>query len=213
DDAKRFLEAIKGDRHEALYRVGVSVGLRQGEAFALRWQDVDFEAGTLSVRHTLHKYKGGWDLQSPKTERSRRTINLPPTCLSVLAAHKTRSEFERVAAGEEWQEHGFVFTSSIGTPLDGPNVIKQLHAILKKTGLPIIRFHDLRHTCATLLLVQGVEARRVMELLGHSSITVTLNIYSHVIPALKKETALQMEAILNPTTDKITDKVEFSLLN
>jgi integrase len=198
EETKVFMEAVKGDRLEALYTVAVSLGLRQGEAFALRRTDIDFAQNTLSVRHTLQRSGDSWSLVPPKTDRSRRTITMPAVCRSALIAHIARQEEEKAAAGREWQEHGLVFSTRIGTPLDSPNVLKRFHRILKRAGLPEIRFHDLRHTCATLLLAQGVHPRLVMDILGHSSITVTMNIYSHVIPAMREEVAAKMDEILNP---------------
>lgn len=203
EEAKQFLEAAKGNRLEALFSVALALGLRKGEALGLQWPDIDFEAGTLSVRRALQRLKmpgekkGRLVVSEPK-RRSRRTINLPQVALSALAEHRRRQEQERSFAGDQWQETGFVFTSSIGTPLEPRKAAKEYTTILEAAGLPVIRFHDLRHTAATLLLAQGVHPRVVMELLGHSQIAITMNTYSHVIPALKKEAANQMDAILNP---------------
>ena len=197
EQAITFLGAVAGNPLEALYTVAVSMGLRQGEAFALRWDDIDLKGGKLSVRHTLQRTEGTWSLVQPKTPRSRRTIRLPAVALSALLKHRMKQEEQRKIAGTKWQEHGLVFTSTIGTPLDSPNVLKQFHRILKAAELPIIRFHNLRHTCATLLLAQGVHPRLVMEILGHSSITVTMNIYSHVMPTMQGEVADKMDLILN----------------
>lgn len=134
-----------------------------------------------------------------KTERSRRTIALPAVVIQALEAHRRRQLESRLAAGRHWQEHGLVFTSRIGTPVDGRNLHHDLKRILAKAGLPDIRFHDLRHTAATLLLAQGVSPRVIMEVLGHSQISLTLNTYSHVLPVLQDDAALKMNGILTGT--------------
>ena len=198
EEARAFLEASRGDRLEAYYTVAIALGLRRGEALALKWDDVDLAAGTLTVRRTLHwKGGGGWQLAEPKSASSFRTIRLPAATLATLKEHRRRQIEERLFAGESWQEHGFVFTSKVGTPLRGGNVQRRsFKPLLKKAGLPEVRFHDLRHTAASLLLVQGVQPRVVMEILGHSQISLTMNTYSHVMPVLQEEAARKMDEIL-----------------
>ncbi|MGB9868215.1 MAG: site-specific integrase [Bacillota bacterium] len=138
---------------------------------------------------------------TPKTSRSRRTIYLCQTALAALRKHRVRQAEERLKAGEAWQDWGLVFTTEIGTPLSPSNVRnRSFHKILKKANLPRIRFHDLRHTCATLLLAQGVHPKLVQEQLGHSEISVTLDLYSHVTAPMMKETAVKMDQILTATT-------------
>jgi integrase len=149
--------------------------------------------------------KGQLILKEPK-RRSRRTINLPQVCLLALLQHRTIQEEERLLAGNKWKEADYVFTSGIGTPLEPRNLERAYRQILGIAGLHHIRIHDLRHTAATLLLTQGVHPRVVMELLGHSSIVVTMNIYSHLVPALRKDAADQMEGILNPVATTVATK-------
>lgn len=203
EQAMAFIEAAKGHRIGALFSVAASIGLRKGEALALQWPAIDFERGTLQVRLTLQRIKMPGDdngrliMKEPKRS-SRRTLNLPQVCLSALLQHRERQEQERVLAGSRWRDSGFVFTTGIGTPLEPRNLERDYRQILGVAGLPYIRIHDLRHTAATLLLTQGVHPRVVMELLGHSQIAITMNIYSHVVPALRKEAANQMDAILTP---------------
>lgn len=120
----------------------------------------------------------------PKSETSRRVVAIPSAIVAALRRHRDTQESERQAAGDRWVESGLVFTSRLGTPLDGRNVTKQFQAILEKAGLPRQRFHDLRHSCASLLLAQGVHPRIVMETLGHSQISLTMNTYSNVMPEL-----------------------------
>lgn len=135
-----------------------------------------------------------------KDTRSRRTIALPAVVLSALRGHRARQLEERLWAGTRGQEHGFVFASTIGTPLDGPSVTRRFQALLAAASLPRQRFHDLRHACATLLLAQGVHPRVVMETLGHSQIALTMNTYSHVIPALQRDAADRIDTALGATS-------------
>jgi integrase len=204
EEARMLLDAVADDRLEALYSAAMAIGLRQGEALALKWSDLDFSAGTVELRNSLQRVKGKLQLVEVKAQRSRRTITLPAVALSALSRHRARQEEERHFAGERWQESGFVFTTTIGTPLDGTTVTHRFQAILKAAGLRRIRFHDLRHTCATLLLAQGVHPRVIMEILGHSQIAITMNLYAHVIPAMRKEVAAHMDALLAPTAPVAT---------
>lgn len=194
-EARAFLAAVEGDRLEALYGVVLALGLRQGEALGLRWEDVDLESRRLIVANALQRVRGGLILVPPKTRRSRRTIELPGAAVTALRTHKVRQLEERLLAGGRWKNTGHVFTTTIGTPLDGTSVTKAFQRLLVRAGLPRLRFHDLRHSCATLLLVQGVPARVVMEILGHSSIALTMNTYSHVMPSLMREAADAMDRV------------------
>lgn len=194
--ARRLLDVIRGDRLEALYTVALAVGLRQGEALGLRWEDVDLDAGMMNVRHALQRVDGRLVLVEPKSHTSRRTIALPAGTVAALREHRRRQLEERVLAGRRWQDQDLTFTTTIGTPLDGTAVTKRFQRLLAYAGLPRQRFHDLRHACASLLLAQGVHPRVVMEVLGHSQISLTMNTYSHVIPALQREAADRMEALL-----------------
>jgi integrase len=196
DQIRTLLDALKGHRLEALYAVAVAMGLRQGEALGLRWEDVDLEAKTLHVRHALQRVDGQFQLVEPKTRKSRRTLNMPEIVASRLRVHRKAQVRERLAAGSAWQQSGLVFTTPTGTPIDAKNLTVSFQRFLKLIGLPKRRFHDLRHSCATLLLVQGVPARVVMETLGHSQISLTLNTYSHVPSELQKEAARRMDDLL-----------------
>ena len=201
EQAMKFIEATKGHRLGALFSVATAIGLRKGEALGLKWPAIDFERGTLAVRIALQRVKmpgekkGKLLLAEPK-RKSRRTINLPRVCVSALLEHRTMQEQERALAGTRWQDQDYVFTTGIGTPMEPRNLERAYRQILTIAGLHHIRIHDLRHTAATLLLTQGVHPRVVMELLGHSQIAITMNTYSHVVPALMKEAANQMDAAL-----------------
>ena len=210
EEAIRFLSAVKSHRLEALFTVGLSLGLREGEILGLRWDDVDLEAGRITVNYTQQRVKnlepeGGSSLMmlEPKTEKSRRGVSLPQVAVSALAAHRMSQGEERLAAGNEWVETGMVFTTRRGTLLDQRSMLRKFYPILKAAGLPRIRFHDLRHSAATLLLAQGVHPRFIMELFGHSSISLTMNTYGHVLEEMKHETARKMDEALNPVAVKL----------
>ncbi len=166
------------------------------EDIAIAVPKQDQESARLTVNNSLQRIDGKLQLVETKRDRSRRTITLPQVCLNALIVHQAKQEAERQWAADRWKETGFVFTTSVGTPIDGPACTHRFQKALKKAGLPHMRFHDLRHTCATLLLAQGVHPRLVMEILGHSQIAVTMNTYSHVIPAMQRDVANQMDAIL-----------------
>jgi integrase len=196
EEARRLLAALRGHRLEALVSVALALGLRQGEALGLRWQDVDLDRKTLTVNVTLQRIRGAFVLAEPKTARSRRTLVLPSVTAAALRAHRTRQLEERMICGAAWQGEGLVFTSPVGLPLQGTNVTREFQRVLARAGLTRRRFHDLRHACASLLLAQGVHPRVVMGLLGHSHIGLTMNLYSHVIPELGEEAAARMEDVL-----------------
>jgi integrase len=149
------------------------------------------------VRIAFRAVKTSVQITDLKSARSRRTIALPAIAITALRSHWTRRLEARLAAGGRWQDRGFVLTSAIGTALEPRNVTRQFKALLKAAKLPDMRLHDLRHSCATLLLAQGVNPRVVMETLGHSQVSLTLNTYSHVLPALQVDAASRMDAILS----------------
>lgn len=196
EEARKFLAAIRGHRLEALFSVALALGLRQGEALGLRWEDIDFAAGTLRVNHQLQRIGGRLTLVPPKTDRSRRTLVMPSMIVERLREHEGRQVAERLWAGSKWRESGLVFGNLSGGPTQARRVIEQFHKALAEAGIRHIRFHDLRHSCATLLLVQGVSPRVVMDVLGHSEIALTMNAYSHVVPELQRDAAQRMQAIL-----------------
>jgi integrase len=196
DEARTFLAAIKGDRLEALYSVALTMGLRQGEALGLEWLDVDLDLGYLRINKQLQRQDGNFQFVPTKTPTSRRTLALPASIVHSLRDHRLRQAAERRATGPRPDGWDLVFTTERGRPIDGTVVSHHFHDVLHSSGLAQRRFHDLRHSCATLLLVQGVSPRVVMDVLGHSQIALTMNTYSHVIPELKRDAAQRMEELL-----------------
>jgi len=195
-EARVFLDAVKDDRLAALYTVALAVGLRQGEALGLTWKYVDLEGGMLTVRYQMQRIEGKLTLTEPKTAHSRRTVALPTVVIEALRHHRERQAEEREWVGSRWKESDLVFTTRTGGPIDQRNLCGAFHAILDRAGLPAIRFHDLRHSAASLLLAQGASPRVIMETLGHANIGITMNLYTHVMPALLQETAAMMNRVL-----------------
>ncbi|MDP9365219.1 MAG: site-specific integrase [Chloroflexota bacterium] len=196
EQARRLIDhaTAQNDRLWPLLCTAILTGLRQGELFGLRWEDVSLTEGTLRVRHAMQRVDGKPRLIEPKTKKSRRTLSLPAPVVAALQAQRRRQLEERLLAGDRWRDWDLVFTSTIGTPLEPTNVLKRLQALLEGAALPRQRFHDLRHCCASLLLAQGVSARVVMEMLGHSQIALTMDTYSHVMPAMLNDAATALEA-------------------
>jgi integrase len=196
DEARKLLEAAGEDRLEALYVLAIHTGMRQGELLALRWQDVDLENAVASVRRTLTRSGGKVVFAEPKTKKSRRSIRLTPQAVEALRAHLKRQLRDIEILGDRYQDQGLVFTTATGAPINPSNLRQRNFAqLLKRAGLPRIRFHDLRHTCATLLLSRGVHPKFVQELLGHATIAITLDTYSHVMPSMGDSTAKAMPAL------------------
>jgi integrase len=200
EEIPRLLDAFEGERLSALYLLALTHGLRQGEALGLRWADVDLADKTLRVRHALQWIDGAPQFVETKTKQSNRGIALSEHVVKALKSHRKTQLEDRMKAGDRWTDHALVFATRTGGPLDGINVTRDFKRMLKKAGLPIRRFHDLRHTTASLLLHQRVHPRVVMDLLGHSEIRVTMDLYSHVAPVLQREAADEMDALLIAAT-------------
>lgn len=196
-EGRALLAAASGDRLEALYSVALSLGLREGEALGLRWSRVDLEARTLRISHALQPVPGqGLQLVEPKTKSSRRVLTLPDVVVRALRAHRSRQIQERLAAGAAWQDADFVFTTYQGRPLQASHMLAgSFRRVREAAGIGPMRFHDLRHSAATLLLAQGVPQRVVMEQLGHSTLAMTQK-YTHVLPQLMNDAAAAMDRAL-----------------
>ncbi len=196
DEVQRLLSAVEDDRLAGVYMVAVGIGLRRGEILGLQWGDIDWQGGALSIRRVLQRVGGKKQLLEPKTRRSRRTIMLPEVVLDALQKQQDRQRWERTAAGKFWQETGLIFTSSFGTGLEPKALTQHFNKLLAAAGLGHHRLHDLRHSCATLLLAEGVDLRVIMETLGHSQISTTADIYTHVLPTLQRDAASRMDTLL-----------------
>jgi integrase len=199
DETRRLLDAASGDRLEALYVVAIATGLRQGELLALRWEDVDLERGLLRVRRTLTRVKGKVSLGEPKTKKSRRSVNLTAAAVEALRSHLSRQLEEMERLGSLYRPGGLVFANEIGGIINPSNLRNRSFArLLKRANLSsATRFHDLRHTCATLLLSRNVNPKIVSEMLGHASIAITLDTYSHVLPTMQETAIRALEEALN----------------
>ena len=184
DQARTLLDAAKGERLHALYVLAVRYGLRKGELLGLKWQDVDLTADVMQVRRTMSEARTGKIEEGTKSGKGRR-IELSQTAVEALRGHRKAQMEEQLAVGSKWQDNGLIFTTAIGTPITGTNLTnRHFDPLLRRAGLPQIRFHDLRHTCATIRFMKGQHPKRVQELLGHASVAITLDIYSHLIPGL-----------------------------
>jgi len=195
---RRLLEATADDDHGPLYALAATTGLRQGELLGLGWADADLAAGTLTVRRSLAKaIGGGWALAQPKSARSRRTIPLPALARSALLRQQERQRAAHEAVGSAWQDRdGLVFTDAVGRPLRPEGVSYAFQKARAAAGLPAVRFHDLRHSAATLMLAEGVPLAVISEWLGHAGIAITASHYAAVVPELRREAADAMDRAL-----------------
>lgn len=184
EQAKAFLAAARGDRFYALYVLAIHYGLRQGELLGLKWSDVDLDAGTLQVRRTMSETRTGRVEEETKNGKGR-SIELSRTAVEALRSLRTRQQQE-IRAAEGYQDQGLVFASNKGTPpVNSKNLYwRSFKPLLRQAGLPGIKFHELRHTCATIRFMKGQHPKRVSDILGHSSVAIMLDIYSHVIPGM-----------------------------
>lgn len=192
-EARTLLDAAEGERFEALYVLAITAGLRRGELLGLRWTNVDLERGYVQVRQQLIRTKGGLTFTSPKGGKSR-SVRLTTSAVTALESHRKRQLEEKLRLAGLWNENGLVFTTAIGTPMDGDNLVKRsFKPLMGRTRLPQIRFHDLRHTFATLLLSRGTHPKVVQEMLGHADISQTIDTYSHVLPDMQEGAVSEME--------------------
>ena len=195
EEAANFVKEVRGSRHEALFVLALTAGMRPSEYLGLPWKDVDLDAGTVRVQRTLEwRYKGKWRFSEPKTKRSRRGIPIPPEVVDLLKAHRKAGLEMRMKVGADWTDHDLVFSDNFGGPLDRQNLLRRhLRPTLKRAELDeTLTLYSLRHSCASLLLAAGVHPKVVSERLGHASITTTLDIYSHITPSLQEEAAVRL---------------------
>jgi integrase len=190
EQVRLLLDAAHGHPQEALFVLALSTGMRRGELLGLKWQDINLEKGVLQVRRSLTRMPTGQGYMEtePKTKTSRRSIVLTSFAIEALKEHRIRQLEMKQQASIIWEDHDYVFCTPTGKHLSpGNDALVQLKKLLKKAGLPDIRFHDLRHSTATLLLSKGVHPKVVQEILGHSEISMTMDTYSHVLPTMHKD--------------------------
>jgi integrase len=203
EQAQLLIETAQGHRLEALLIVAIMTGTRRGELLALRWSDIDLERGTLHIQRSMSRVPGyGVIEKDPKTRTSRRKIMLPNIAVEALKEHRLRQNEAKAKVGGAWKELDIVFCNTFGGFLLPESVLQMFYKILKEAELPHIRFHDLRHSAATILLTMGVHPKVVQELLGHSSITMTMDTYSHILPSMHQDARDKMnDAFLREKQD------------
>ncbi|HVB62482.1 MAG: tyrosine-type recombinase/integrase [Ktedonobacteraceae bacterium] len=208
EQIRRLLAAARGKPIEPIVTLALATGMRLGELMGLKWQDIDMKEGTLHIQRILsrvptklqHDGRKGYVEAAPKTKKSRRPLIIASFALKVLEQHRERQQEAKKKADDRWIENDFIFCTSIGTCLNPYyNIRKPLKLLLKEAELPTIRFHDLRHSAATLLLGMGIHPKIVQEILGHSNISITMNIYSHVLPSMQREA---MDTLNSAFTDQ-----------
>jgi integrase len=197
-ECEMFLTALHGERLAAMFSFALATGTRPEEYLALQWKDIDLEKGTATIRRVVVRLpKGNLQFCEPKTAKSRRKIPLPKSVINELRAHRRKQGEERLKLGSAWQNLDLVFPSEVGTPSTHSNITQVYKRVLRRAGLRTsLRLYDLRHTHATLLLKAGVNPKIISERLGHSTIVLTLDVYSHVLPDMQSEAVEHLETML-----------------
>ncbi|MCX5391290.1 site-specific integrase [Streptomyces sp. NBC_00094] len=195
DETLDFLAAARRDPLYAAFVLAITMGLRRGELVGLRWADVDLDHRVLYVRQQTQRRRGVLYDDDPKGRR-RRAVPLPAMCIAPLRWHRMRQNDQRVKAGEEWKGSDYVFTTRTGSPVEPRNVYRSFTRVAASAGLRVIRLHDARHGCATILTAAGVPPRVVMEILGHSQISITMDVYTHVVQDTQREAISHMDRLL-----------------
>ena len=200
-----------GDRYTPLYYLAIHTGMRQSELLGLKWDDLDWNRQMLSVHRQLAYRKGGtFEFREPKTKNGKRTILLGTSAIDILRQHQEKNLYQRRRKGDAWQEHGMMFPSTTGTPVNPSNLRRAFRELLKKSGLPKIRFHDLRHTAASLMLNNGIPVLIVSRRLGHAKPSITLDVYGHLIPSKQEEVVQLMDELLTPIALPVAPKLHQS---
>lgn len=202
EQARKLLTAARGHRMEALFHLELATGMRRGEIMGLKWQDINFEKGLVRVQRILSRVPSkmpgkGYIEAEVKTAKSRRSIVIAPFALEMLKQHRKRQAIERAKAGDAWEDHDYVFCTAIGTHVNPTrDILAVLKSLLKKAELPDIRFHDLRHSVASLLFEENMHPKVVQEILGHSNISITLDVYSHMLPTMQSDAPGRLDDLL-----------------
>jgi integrase len=198
EQALHLLETLRGQKLEAIVSLALATGMRKGELLALRWSDIDLEDKTIQVRRTVSRLpEYGFYESEPKSKAGRRRIVLPDRIVEVLKQHRAEQEEVKRRVGEQWRNLDLVFTNQFGSYIEPNHVNKRFNAAVEAAGLPPMRFHDLRHSAATLLLAMNVHPKVVQQLLGHSNISITMDRYSHVLPSMGRDAMDDMDDFLN----------------
>lgn len=198
-----FLKFTKHSRYHPVYFLAAYTGMRKGEIVGLTWDDIDFEEKTININKTLYKARDEYLLQEPKTKGSVRTIYIDDDIIRVLKKQKVKQNLERLRYGGVYKEHNMVFAQETGEFVNTQGVNGLFTRFINQMGLPRIRFHDLRHTHATILLQMGVNPKIVAERLGHSTVQITLDTYSHVLPSMKKDLTEQFASTMKRGHTKV----------
>ena len=196
EEARALLDVVRDHRLQALFSMALVLGLRRGELLGLAWSDIDFEQATVHVRHSLQRVDGALRLVEPKTRASSGLVVAPSGLLDILSRHRARQGAERLALGTAWPGTSLVFTSTTGTPIEPRNLSREWDKVRRAAGVPEMRLHDLRHSCATILTAIGVHPRVIMQMLRHSDIGISMNVYAHVSTSLQREAADALDAAL-----------------
>lgn len=203
--ASAFLVTLQGHRWEALFHLAIVTGARQMELLGLKWTDVDWVRKVLKIERQLERADGnGVRFSPPKTKNGRRSINLGKRSMEILRIHHEKQQQLRKEAGDIWSEHGLIFTTNNGTPIHPRNLLRDFRILLKDADLPQIRFHDLRHTAASLMLNNGIPVIVVSRRLGHAKASITLDVYEHLIPSMQAEAAELMDELIMPVAVQLT---------
>ena len=208
-DIQRFLDAASGSPYGPVFFLALYTGMRRSELMGLKWSAVDFRHKTISVTQTIVRITGqGLKTMEPKTSRSRRLVSLPPDAVALLAGMKAKRLEDLESLGMVWKESDYVFCRIDGSLIDPDTITHVFADIIKQAGLPHIRFHDLRHTHATMMMEQGVNPKTVADRLGHASVVITLDTYSHVLPGLQEEAALKFQQAVHKAAERqLTEEV------
>lgn len=195
DELRRFLQAARGERLEEAFILAIHTGLRPGELLGLTWDAVDFEGRRLTVKQALHEDGAGIYMGDVKTKAGRRTISLSKAAVAAIKAQKKRQAEDRLAAGQLWQNpSGLIFTNHEGGPLRRTNIMRRdLRRVVRKVGLQGVTLHTFRHTHASILIFQGVDIKAISRRLGHEKITMTLQVYGHLLPGQDERAADRMD--------------------
>jgi integrase len=200
---QQLIEASQGSRWGVLICLAVTTGMREGEIMGLKWADIHWDLGQLQIQRQLYRLPGkGLVFHPPKTTTSRRNVALGERMLALLRAHAQRQAGEKSKAGSKWEENDLVFPTITGKPMDPRQAYDYYKEIIRELGLPNLRFHDLRHTAASLMLAWGINPKVAQERLGHAHVSYTLGTYSHVLPTFQKEAAQRMDQLIPKTGDK-----------